>query len=100
MEQSPEFAEDPLKEESDVPSQAKADVWNLLNPISRYYGSFTPGKLAFNANLQEFANRVGLLVAMETGGKISTEESYKQIRELWKQLKASRKLLDPSSENQ
>ncbi|MBC8123764.1 MAG: hypothetical protein H7Y22_18240 [Gemmatimonadaceae bacterium] len=67
----------------------------FLNPTSRYYGPFTLGQLAFNANLQEFANRVGLLVALETGNKITAEEAYVQIRRMWKRLKKSRKLLEP-----
>lgn len=68
---------------------------NFLYPTSRYRGNFTPEQLAFNANLQEFAQRVSLICGLETGGKVSTEDAYKQIKQLWKTLKESKKeLLD------
>lgn len=67
------------------------DKINLLYPKSRYYGQVKPETLVFNANLQEFAHRVGYLSALETGGKISPEDVYEQINELWKQLKQSKK---------
>jgi hypothetical protein len=66
---------------------------NFVNPRSRYYGQFTPKNLVFNANLQEFAHRVSLICSLETGGKITSEESYEQIENLWKQLKRSKKEL-------
>ncbi len=68
---------------------------NFLSPTGRYRGEFTPEHLAFNANLQEFANRVSLLCGLETGGKIPPEEAYTQIKDLWKNLKESKQnLLD------
>lgn len=66
---------------------------NFVNPRSRYYGQFTPENLVFNANLQEFAHRVSLICGLETGGKITPEEFYKQIETLWEQLKRSKKEL-------
>lgn len=67
----------------------------FLYPIGRYRGEFTPEHLAFNANLQEFAQRVSLLCGLETGGKIAPGEAYKQIKQLWNDLKESKKnLLD------
>jgi len=69
----------------------------FLYPRSSYHGDFTPEKLTFNANLQEFAQRVSLLCGLETGGKISADDAYIQIKEMWKQLKRSKKeLLDIS----
>lgn len=67
----------------------------FLYPVGRYRGEFTPEHLAFNANLQEFAQRVSLICGLETGGKISTKDAYKEIKQLWNQLKESKKeLLD------
>jgi sigma54-dependent transcription regulator len=67
----------------------------FLFPQSRYYGNFTPENLAFNANLQEFAQRVAFICGLETGGKISSKEAYDEIRRLWKVLKRSKnELLD------
>jgi hypothetical protein len=65
----------------------------FLNPRSRYYGDFTPTNLVFNANLQEFSNQIGILCALETGGKLSSDEAYKEIKRKFKQLKQSRKSL-------
>ena len=66
---------------------------DFVNPRSRYRGQFTPENLIFNANLQEFAHRVSLISGLETNGKITPEESYEQIKTLWKQLKCSKKEL-------
>lgn len=69
------------------------DKDNFLHPRSRYRGKFTPENLAFNANLQEFTQRVGYICGLETGGKISPEQAYKEIKALWKQLKKSKQEL-------
>ena len=67
----------------------------FLNPQAAYRGNFSPQNLAFNANLQEFAQKTGYICALETNGKISTEEAYNRIKELWYQLKISKQeLLD------
>lgn len=73
--------------------QNSDDINQMINPASRYYGEFTPENLAFNANLQEFANRIGIICNLETGGKLSPEEAYAQVRQLWKMLKESKKAL-------
>ena len=39
------------------------------------------------------ANRIGLICGLESGGKISQEEAYDRIKQLWKQLKQSKKNL-------
>ena len=69
------------------------DKSDFLYPRSRYYGQVKPENLVFNANLQEFAQRVGFICNLQTAGKLSSEESYKQIKSLWKQLKRSKKSL-------
>ncbi|MBD2743026.1 hypothetical protein [Coleofasciculus sp. FACHB-1120] len=66
---------------------------SFLSPQSRYYGSFSPEHLAFNANLQEFAHKIGYISALETGGKLAPEQAYEQVKGLWKQLKRSKKAL-------
>ena len=66
---------------------------DFLYPRSRYHGNFTPENLVFNANLQEFTQRVSFICGLETGGKISSQEAYYQIKELWKELKKSKKNL-------
>ncbi len=69
------------------------DKDRFLNPISNFRGEFSPQKLAFNANLQEFTNRISIICALETGGKISSNEAYQQIKELWNKLDTSRQNL-------
>ena len=68
----------------------------FLYPRGKYWGKFTPQNLIFNANLQEFAQRLDYICALETNGKISSEEAYEQIKKLWKQLQQSKQeLLNP-----
>lgn len=69
------------------------DRSEFLYPRSRYYGKVKPENLIFNANLQEFAQRVSYICNLETAGKMSAEESYKQIHALWKDLKRTKKQL-------
>lgn len=66
---------------------------DFIYPRSHYWGDVTLPNLTFNANLQEFAQRVSIVCNLETGGKITSEEAYAQIKTLWKQLKASKKAL-------
>ncbi len=66
----------------------------FLCPRARYYGQVQPQNLVFNANLQEFAQRVSFIASLETGGKLPPGEAYKQIQALWKQLKRSKKQLE------
>ncbi len=63
---------------------------DFLYPTGSYHGKFTPQRMVFNANLQEFAQKISYLCALETNGKITAEETYKEIKSLWKQLKVSR----------
>jgi hypothetical protein len=66
---------------------------DFLYPRGRYYGQVKPENLVFNANLQEFAQRVSYICNLETGGKLPPGVAYEQIKELWKQLKRSKKEL-------
>ncbi len=71
---------------------------NFLYPIRRYRGEFTPQNVAFDANLQEFAQRVELICALENAGKLDPNAAYDEIKGMWKSLKRSKKnLLDDSA---
>ncbi len=73
---------------------------NFIFPRGRYYGEFKPENVVFNANLQEFTQRVNYICNLETSGKISPQEAYDAIKALWKQLRQSKRELnigDPSS---
>lgn len=69
------------------------DKDEFLYPRGRYYGQVKPENLVFNANLQKFAQQIGYIVSLQTGGKLSPEEAYQQIEALWQQLKLSKKQL-------
>ncbi len=66
----------------------------FLCPYARYYGQVNPQNLLFNANLQEFAQRVSFIANLETGGKLPTKVAYKQIEDLWEQLESSKEQLE------
>ncbi|ARV61210.1 hypothetical protein BZZ01_23665 [Nostocales cyanobacterium HT-58-2] len=69
------------------------DKNNFLYPRGHYYGQVKPENLVFNANLQEFAQRISYICNLETSGKIPPEQAYEQIKELWQKLKRSKKEL-------
>jgi hypothetical protein len=69
------------------------EIDNFLHPRSPYRGKVKPENLVFNANLQEFSQKVGYICNLETAGKIDTKDAYKKIKALWKSLKASKKEL-------
>ena len=79
------------------------DEYNFLHPHYPYRGKVKPENLVFNANLQEFAQKVSYICNLETGGKIPPEDAYKQIKSLWKEVKRSKKILgigkEPLEEN-
>lgn len=65
-----------------------------------YRGSdWSPQRLAFHQNLESFAERVGLIVGLQSNGKLSQEEAYAEIRRIWKDLKVSRDSLLPKLED-
>jgi hypothetical protein len=72
---------------------------DFLYSRSRYYGQVQPENLVFNANLQEFSQRISYICNLETGGKIPPHEAYQQIKSLWKELKRSKKQLRIGSQD-
>ncbi|MEN9203055.1 MAG: hypothetical protein Q6K80_05770 [Thermostichus sp. DG_1_6_bins_120] len=72
----------------------------FLYPRHPYHGVFTPANLLFDANLQEFSQRVGYISSLTTNGKLTPQEAYHQIRQHWKNLKRSRKALGIGQEEQ
>ncbi len=58
-------------------------------PHVQYRGQLKQEFLVFNANLQEFSQRVSIICSLETGGKVSPTEAFNQIETLWKQLQRS-----------
>ena len=66
---------------------------DFLMPLRPYRSKVNPEDLVFDATLQEFAQRVSYISNLESSGKISPQESYIQIKSLWKELKQSKKML-------
>ena len=56
------------------------------------YATFAETML-FHANLREFANRVGIVCALESGHKLTPEDAYHRVKKLWKSLKRSKRNL-------
>lgn len=69
------------------------DKNSFLYPRSRYHGEIKPENLVFNANLQEFSQKIGYITSLETSGKLSPEIAFCQIEALWKQLEDSKNKL-------
>ena len=70
-----------------------------MEPHSAYRGAdWTPQRLMFHQNLESFAERVGLVVGLQSNGKVSQEQAYAEIRRIWKELKDSKDLLLKSRE--
>lgn len=83
----------------DEPDKQKQEKEKFLYPHSRYRGDFSPENLVFNSNLQEFAHKINYVCGLETNGKIAPEEAYRQIKDLWKQLKSSKHNLNITDGN-
>lgn len=79
---------------ADLPAEVRAP----MEAHGSYRGAdWSPERLVFHQNLETFADRVGLIVALQANGKLSQEQAYSRIRALWKELKTSKdNLLDGS----
>lgn len=65
-----------------------------MEPHSPYRGpDWSPQRLMFHQNLESFAERVGLVVGLQSNGKVSQEQAYAEIRRIWKDLKDSKDVL-------
>ncbi|MBW4580282.1 MAG: hypothetical protein KME42_12020 [Tildeniella nuda ZEHNDER 1965/U140] len=71
---------------------------DFLYPRARYRGQAKPENLVFNANLQEFAHRVGYICNLETAGRIPSKEAFDKIEALWEVLKRSKEQLGVGKE--
>jgi len=85
-----------LSDSGDAAPLASGDA-GVASPMEAH-GSYrgddwSPQRLVFNQNLETFAERVGLIVGLQSNGKLSQEQAYAQIRQLWKSLRASKDTL-------
>jgi hypothetical protein len=63
---------------------------DFLYPHHRYNGPVRPENLVFDANLQEFSQRISFICNLENNGKLSPEEAFTQIGSLWENLQRSK----------
>ncbi|WP_315856381.1 hypothetical protein [Synechococcus sp. J7-Johnson] len=62
-----------------------------MESFSGYHGDdWSPQRLAFHQNLERFADRVGLIVGLQSNGKLNQDQAYDEIRSLWRELKGSK----------
>ena len=59
------------------PDESKGVTRSPLEAHSNYRGQdWSPQRLMFHQNLETFADRVGLIVALQSNGKMSQERAY------------------------
>lgn len=76
------------------------EIRSPMEPHGSYRGDdWSPERLAFHQNLESFADRVGLIVGLQSNGKISQEEAYSRIKRLWKEIKQSKDVLLSAGES-
>jgi hypothetical protein len=63
-------------------------------PKHPYRGKFTPAYLLFNANLQEFSQKVEYIAGLYSNGKLSSEEAYQKLQAIWQDLQKSQPFQD------
>ncbi len=73
---------------------------DFLYPISRYHGSVTDNTVIFNAKLQEFAQKIGFIANLHTGGKLPSEEAYFNVESLWRELESTKGIIINDQLNQ
>jgi hypothetical protein len=83
-----------LTNDSDRLTDPHQESMNIRSPMeghSSYRGrDWNPERLMLHQNLESFAERVGLIVAMQGSGKITQDRAFSAIKKLWKDLKSSR----------
>ena len=89
-EASDHFENDHFNRDGD-PADGGVGVQSPLEAHSSYRGQdWSPERLMFHQNLESFAERVGLIVGLQSNGKLTQEQAYDQIRKVWKTLKDSK----------
>jgi hypothetical protein len=71
----------------------RLELQSFIYPTKSYHGPFQLDALIFNANLQEFAQRVSYISSLQINGKLSPEESFNRISELWEKFESSKTAL-------
>ncbi|MEB3322303.1 MAG: hypothetical protein VKI81_05720 [Synechococcaceae cyanobacterium] len=73
------------------PPGRDGQIHSPMEAHGSYRGAdWSPQRVMFHQNLESFADRVGLIVGLQSNGKISQEQAYAQIKKIWKQLRRSK----------
>jgi len=69
-------------------------IHSPMEGFSSFRGeNWSPERLVFHQNLEQFAERVGLIVGLQANGKIDQDAAFDEIKALWANLKDSKKEL-------
>jgi hypothetical protein len=72
------------------PVDPDSGIHSPLEGFSHYRGrDWSPERVAFHQNLEQFADRVGLIVGLQGNGKITQDAAYDEIKKLWTRLRSS-----------
>ena len=61
----------------------------FLCPKSAYRGQDCLDGFIFNSNLQEFTHRLGYISGLHTNGKLSSQDAFQYIEQLWEKVEVS-----------
>ena len=75
------------------------DKHDFLYSRSTYHGDLEGNYLVFNGYLQEFSQTIGYIANLQTGGKISQNQAFVQIKDAYKRLKHCKKVLGIGNSN-
>jgi len=68
---------------------------DYLYPQSAYYGEDNPINNQFNSDLQLFSQQVNFICALENNGKLTPQQAYEQIEDLWESFEPSGNQFSP-----
>jgi hypothetical protein len=66
---------------------------SFIYPPSCYSGEPISENIVFNHQLQVFSQEIAYIGGLEASGQISSKAAYKQVKELWKQVRRFKKKL-------
>ncbi|ACK68904.1 conserved hypothetical protein [Gloeothece citriformis PCC 7424] len=76
------------------PKNHQPHLQSFLYPKHHYRGKWTANTFLFNANLQEFSQKINYLSNLVANGKLSPEDAYQSIENLYQQLELSKQNLE------
>lgn len=76
------------------------DKQQFLHSLSPYYGRPGTDAARVNQHLQDFAQRVGYICNLHTGGRLSSQAAFEQLERLWDAVAIALERLDgPDSDD-